>query len=122
MDPSLIVIGLVAIFSIVGFRRAWGGSYVPLLCMIGACLISAALCWITGGNKTGAYLAGIVGMVAAIVMLCVAGGLFLGGIIGAVARVMREYPTPEKVPAGRIFDAVVVYGLAAVALILSVTE
>ncbi|WBU59471.1 hypothetical protein [Paracoccus albus] len=122
MNASLIMIGIVVIFAIVGFMRAWGGSYVPLLFMIGACLISAALCWITGGNKTGAYLAGIVGILAAVIMLCVAGGLFLGGLFGAVARALREYAPPEHLPEVRIFDAVVVYGLAAVAFILSVME
>lgn len=121
-ELDLIALGLLAFGALVGFLRGLQRLDREILWLTGVPTISALLCLMIAENKAGPSLGGIIGLVSAYVLLCIAGGLLLGVAVGQFLRRKHGSVMHRAGPWQKLADRIIIYGVSAVGILLSLLE
>lgn len=122
MELLAIVIGLIGLGAVIGFTRAMRLLDWEIAALLAVPGLSAFVCLSISDSKTGYYLAGLMGMIAGIVLLCILGGMVLGGAVALLLRYGRGWPASPASPAMIWLNRLMIYGVSLVAILLSLSE
>lgn len=118
----VLAIGLVIVGASIGYARALRPLNLQALFLVATPVLSAAICFVISGQKSGYYLAGLMGVMCGAVLLCLTGGMVLGGLIGLVVRDGKAKPPGTTNEGGTFISGLVVYGMSAAAILISLNE
>lgn len=118
----LVVLVLFFIGATIGYRRGYRQLDRGMLWLIVVPVAASALAVLISDWKSGFELAGLIGALVAAALCCVATGLILGAGTGWFARRAHGRPTTPITSRENLVAQVVVFGLSALGLILSLLE
>lgn len=120
--PVLLAIGAGAS----GWMRAAARSFGPLALSGFLIAASAVLCWLIAAQKTGSYLAGLLGTLLAVLMGVAFAGLIGGAVLRGgheiLCRRIKGYPAPGRDAPARPWDVMALSALSVIAVGLSLME
>lgn len=119
-----MVVALVVLWSVwTGASRVGARSFRPLLAALAVLLAGAGACWLIGAQKTGQEHSGLLGTLAAMLLLLAAGSLAFGAALrGLHDATRRRAPAEPAAPMRPAWDIRGLCALAALAVTASLAE